>query len=80
MPNSFHKQWKPKNMECFKKVNLTISQGVMLKYPDTNKPYLIQNDTSNYQLGTLVYQYKPPVELFPPILTPVQPRYPLSDK
>ena len=58
----FRKDWKPQHLDCFKKVKRMISQGVMLKCLDKNNNYLIHTNASNYQLGTVIYEDKLPID------------------
>ena len=57
-----------------------IAQDVLLYYPDHNKPFLIQTDASNLQLGAVIYQEGRPIAFFSRKLNPAQQRYPASDK
>ena len=46
----FHIHCKNEHLGFFKNVKKIITHDVLLKFPDTNKHYLIQTDASNYQL------------------------------
>ncbi len=52
----------------------------LLKYPDPNKPFIIETDASDKQSGAVIFQDESPVAFYSRKLTRPQSRYPISDK
>ena len=51
-----------------------------MSYPDPNKPYDIETDASNLQLGAVIKQEGVPIAFFSRKLSPAQTCYPASNK
>lgn len=76
----FAKAWTTKHSQCFQAIKTMIAEDVLLTYPDPNKPFLIQTDASDLQLGAVIYQDNQPIAFFSRKLNDAQRRYPASDK
>ena len=57
-----------------------IARDVLLYYPDPNKPFDIEGDASDYQLGVRIFQEGNLVANYSRKLTPAQRKYPVCDK
>ena len=77
---NFKKAWKAEHSKCFQEIKSMIAEDVLLTYPDPNKPFLIQTDASDLQLGAVIYQEGNPIAFFSRKLNSAQQRYPASDK
>ena len=49
-------QWNKEQDEAFKQMKALIATDALLAYPDHNKPFEIETDTSDYQLGGVIKQ------------------------
>ena len=48
--------WKPIHDQAFNQVKSLVQADTMLVYPDHNKPFHIETDTSDFQLGAFIKQ------------------------
>jgi hypothetical protein len=76
----FKSSWTDQHSKCFHEIKNMIAEDVLLTYPDPNKPFLIQTDASDLQLGAVIYQDSKPIAFFSRKLNGAQQRYPASDK
>ena len=76
----FKSAWTEEHSKCFHEIKNMIAEDVLLTYPDPNKPFLIQTDASDLQLGAVIYQDGKPIAFFSRKLNGAQQRYPASDK
>ena len=58
----FH--WSPIHQKAFKQMKAIISMDALLTYPNPDKPYDVETDTSNYQLGSVIKQDNCPIAYF----------------
>jgi len=80
-PKQFRKVWDAKCNQAFKQIKAIIAQEVLLEYPDPNKLFDVETDSSDYKLGAHIMQEgKTRIALFSRKLTNAQTRYPASDK
>jgi hypothetical protein len=79
-PKQFRKAWDAKCDQAFKQIKAIIAQEVLLAYPDPNKLFDVETDSSDYQLGARIMQEGKTIALFSRKLTDAQTRYPASDK
>ena len=64
--------WMEEHDKSFKAMKAQIAKNTLLSYPDHNKPFKIDTNTSDYQLGGRIYQeFDRPTEKNPD-KTPVQ--------
>ena len=77
---SLQSVWTDQHDEAFRKTKAIICEEVLLAYPDPNKPFVIQTDASDKQLGAFILQDNKPVAFFSRKLTGAQTRYPIPDK
>ena len=47
-------QWTPVHQKEFEQMKALISTDAILAYPDPTKPYDVQSDASDYQLGSVI--------------------------
>jgi hypothetical protein len=57
-----------------------ISKGVLLAYPDFNKPFIIHTDASHTQLGAVISQNARPIAFYSRKLKPEQTRYTTTER
>ena len=57
-----------------------VAKEVLLKFPDPNKPFVIESDASDKQIGAVIFQDQSPVAFYSRKLTGPQSRYPIPDK
>lgn len=76
----FLRHWTPAHDKAFEETKRMIAREVLLKYPDPNKPFLIETDASDQQIGAVIYQDDAPVAFYSRKLTGPQSRYPIPDK
>jgi hypothetical protein len=66
--------------EAFAQVKVLISQGVLLWYPDTNHPFDIKPDASDYQLGAIIKQISLPLPSYSRTLTKAEMKHSTIEK
>ena len=47
-------QWLPVHQKAFEQMKALISTDALLAYPNPTKPYDVESDASNYQLGSII--------------------------
>ena len=73
-------EWTPTCTQAFKRMKAMMAMDTMLAYPDHNKPYHIETDASDYQLGAVIKQDGRPVAYYTRKLTPTQQNYTTIEK
>ena len=71
--------WTSTHQEAFNAMKAMVSKDAMLAYPH-NKPFTIETDTSDYQLGAVIKQNGRPVSYYSRKLTPTQKNYTTIEK
>jgi Reverse transcriptase (RNA-dependent DNA polymerase). len=51
-----HLDWTPECEKSFQAIKSKLAQDCMLSYPDPNFPFVIEPDSSDYQLGAIILQ------------------------
>ena len=74
----FH--WTPLHQKAFEQMKALISTDALLAYPDPTKPYDIESDASDYQLGSVIKQNNHPVAYFSRKLNSTQKNYTTIEK
>ncbi len=77
-PKSF--KWKPIHDRAFQAMKALVAQDTLLVYPDHNKPFHIETDASDYQLGAVIKQGDRPVAFYTRKLNPAQRNYTTIEK
>ena len=77
---NFASKWTAECEKSFDSIKAIISQETLLHYPDPNKPFHIETDASDLQLGSVILQDNQPVAFYSRKLTTAQQRYPTIDK
>ena len=72
--------WTQTCEQSFQQMKAIIATDVLLKYPDPNRPFHIETDASDNQLGSVIIQDNLPVAFFSRKLTSAQKKYPTIDK
>jgi hypothetical protein len=72
--------WGSTQIKAFKDICNTIARQVLLKYPDFRKPFDIQTDTSDFQLGAVISQDTWPVAFYSQKLNSAQQNYTTMEK
>ena len=73
--------WDKQHHDAFQRMKALIVKDTMLMYPNPNKPYIIETDASNYQLGGVLKQFNEkfnkylPVAFFSRKLSEAQKKY-----
>jgi transposase InsO family protein len=73
-------QWLPRHTQAFEEAKAIISKTVLLYYPDPNKAFVIDTDSSDLQLGAVISQEGNPVAFFSRRLTAAQSNYSVGEK
>ena len=58
----FH--WLPVHQKAFEQMKALLSTDALLAYPNPNKPYNVESDASDYQLGSVIKQNNCPIAYF----------------
>ena len=67
--------WNDNHESAFQQIKRLVTEDVLLRFPDYNKPFSIYTDASKYQIGATIKQENLPVAYFSRKLTPTQRRY-----
>jgi RNase H-like domain found in reverse transcriptase len=67
--------WEDKHQLAFEQMKALIATDVFLAYPNHNKPFDIETDASNYQLGAVIKQDNRPVPYYTRKLNSAQKNY-----
>ena len=73
-------QWNKEQDEAFKQMKALIATDALLAYPDHNKPFEIEMDSSYYQLGGVIKQDGRPVVYYSRKLIAAQKNYTTIEK
>ena len=76
----FLRYWTPTHDQAFEETKRMVAREVLLRYPDPNKPFVIESDASDKQIGAVILQDNQPVAFYSRKLTGPQSRYPIPDK
>ena len=57
-------KWGPEQDKAFQTVKQVISENVLLRFPDFQKPFDIHTDASDYQLGAVISQEGKPIVFY----------------
>ena len=71
--------WDENHQQAFDQVKTTISQDVVLAFPDFSKPFKIYTDASATQLGAVITQENRPLAFFSRKLLDTQKRYSVTE-
>ncbi|KAG7359911.1 integrase core domain containing protein [Nitzschia inconspicua] len=77
---NFSKYWTTVHDKAFEDTKRMVAKEVLLSYPDPNKPFTIETDASDTQIGAVILQDNKPVAFHSRKLTGAQSRYPIPDK
>jgi transposase InsO family protein len=72
--------WKPIHDRAFQQMKSLVQADTMLVYPDHNKPFHIETDASDFQLGAVIKQTDKPVAFYTRKLNPAQKNYTTIEK
>ena len=72
--------WTSTHHEAFSAMKAMVAKDVMLAYPDHNKPFTIETNASDYQLGAVIKQDGRPVSYYSQKLMPTQKNYTTTEK
>ena len=73
-------QWGPEQQKAFDEMRFLMVTDCVLVFPDHNKPFMVESDASNYQLGAVIKQEGRAVAYYFCKLTLVQKNYPTIEK
>lgn len=73
-------EWTQECEESFLKMKAMIAADTMLAYPDHNKPFTIDTDASDYQMGAVIRQEGRPVAYWSKKLNSAQRNYTTQEK
>ena len=73
-------EWLPKHQEAFDKLKQMIAVDAILAYPDHNKPFHIETDSSDFQMGGVIKQDGRPVAYWSKKLNSAQRNYTVTEK
>ena len=72
--------WTSTHHEAFNAMKAMVAKDAMLAYPHHNKPFTIETDARDYQLGAVIKQDGRPVSYYSWKLTPTQKNYTTIEK
>lgn len=78
-------EWRPEHQEAFERVKKTLSEAPILALPDSNKPFHVVCDASNFAIGCALMQFddngrERVVSYQSRQLKPAEQNYPVHDK
>ena len=73
-------KWNDELESAFQEVKQMVSKSAMLTYPDWLKPFEIQKNVSDFQLGAVISQEGKPIAFFSWKLTSAQKNYTTTEK
>ena len=77
-PKTF--RWNDECTNAFKQMKALIASDALLAYPDHNKPFHIETDASDFQLGEIIKQDNRPVAYYTRKLNNAQKNYTTIEK
>lgn len=72
--------WSTTQQEAFEKVKQLVTNAPVLRYYDTQKDLMLENDASDYGIGSVMYQEGKPVAYASRSLTETERRYAQIEK
>jgi RNase H-like domain found in reverse transcriptase/Reverse transcriptase (RNA-dependent DNA polymerase) len=67
--------WEDKHQQAFEQMKALIAMDALLVHPNHNKPFDIETDASNYQLGAVIKQDSRPIAYYTRKLNSAQKNY-----
>jgi hypothetical protein len=73
-------EWHSSIQKAFDKIKKFIRTEILLCYPDFNKPFDLDTDASDHQLGAVIMQDKKPIAVYLQKLNTAQKRYTTTER